>query len=124
MTIHTFDYLPSEITATIRVLFNETLKPGDELLLRFPHRDLIHEFRDDLIQSPFNVLPDRFELPQTFSAKWIIQDALNAICPEVDKYYEEIDFDKSGKLDISQGFYKFMSLTIEEGYIHAVIKKI
>ncbi len=129
MTTHTFDYLPDYIMETIRTLFVETLKPGDTLLLRAPHRDMIGEFVDfsqnpNVIRGNYKVLPDRFELPDTFSLKQIIQDSLNAICPEVPKDYEEIDFEKAGGIDEGAGYWKFLDLSIQEGYIHATIKKI
>lgn len=94
---------------------------GELMLVQTPHRDMHKELGHGGI---YNFLPDRCEVPNTFSLKQIIQDSLNAICPEVPKDYEEIDFQKAGLIDDGQGFYKFMSLTIEDGYIHAVIKKI
>ncbi len=103
----------------VRAIFSKA-KPGEEILVTAHHRDMHPTGRE----SDFFILPDRHETPNTFSLKQIIQDALITVCPEVDKDFEEIDWSAAGDLDEAMGYYKFLDLSIQEGYIHAVIKKI
>lgn len=114
----------------IRYCFNK-LKPGESVIIQSPHRDMHEELGKD---GRFFILPDRHEIPHTFSLKQIIQDALISVCPEVDKDFEEIDFSRIPQTEPSkmfptspdelQGFWKFLDLKIEDNYIHATIKKI
>jgi len=104
----------------IREHFHE-MKSGQVCLIKAKHRDM-HVF--GYVNGDYFLLPDRNEVPNTFSLRGIIQDALISVCPEADKNYEEIDFSKAGDIDVAQGFWKFLDLKIEDGYIYATIKKI
>lgn len=113
----------------------EKLKAGESMLITAPHRNMSDEGR----MGEFYFFPDRFETPKTFSLKQIVQDALVQICPEAHKDVEEVnwnDVHPDSKVDDDfpvglngipndgQGFWKFLDLKIEDGYIHAIIKKI
>ena len=102
----------------IRDLFNK-VKPGDEILIESPHRDM-HEKG---MAGDFYLLPDRHEAPKTFSLKQIIEDSLNAICTQAHPDLAELDY--SGEpLEEGLGYWKLLDLKIEDGYIHATIKKL